>query len=132
MAAATRATSGSSPPSTDPHLLHLRRAIGAARRGLVDALSGEGPFTVVAPNDAATQALGLDITSLLTRPEDLGGIFKYHVVEGKVMAADVATGSVPTFNGAAVSAVVGEDGGRSIPGGRGARRARRPVSYIFL
>jgi transforming growth factor-beta-induced protein len=60
--------------------------------GLVETLSGEGPFTVFAPTDAAFEALlnelGVTAEELLAR-EDLADILTYHVVPGKVMAADV-------------------------------------------
>ena len=56
--------------------------------GLADALSAEGPFTVLAPTDAAfTEALTqLDITTeaLLADTETLTSILKYHVIPGKV------------------------------------------------
>ena len=77
--------------------------------GLVETLSGEGPFTVFAPTDAAfEQALAdLEITAeeLLAR-EDLGDILTYHVVPGNVLAADVVGldgTSVATVNGAEVA-----------------------------
>ncbi len=58
--------------------------------GLVDTLSGEGPFTVFAPTNAAFEALGADtIASVLADKELLTSILTYHVVSGKVMAADV-------------------------------------------
>ena len=79
---------------------------------LVGTLSGEGPFTVFAPTDAAfEQALtDLDITAeeLLAR-EDLGDILTYHVVPGKVMSTDVVGldgESVATVNGAEVMITV--------------------------
>jgi transforming growth factor-beta-induced protein len=60
--------------------------------GLVDALSGEGPFTVFAPtNDAfvaALEALGITAEQLLASP-DLASILTYHVVAGKLLSGDV-------------------------------------------
>lgn len=67
----------------------LVSAVAAA--GLVETLSGEGPFTVFAPNDAAFAKLG-DAVAELTKPEakdTLTGILTYHVVAGDVKAADV-------------------------------------------
>ncbi len=60
--------------------------------GLVDTLNSEGPFTVFAPTNAAFEALGADtIASVLADKELLTSILTYHVVSGKVMAADVVT-----------------------------------------
>jgi len=60
--------------------------------GLVEALSGEGPFTVFAPTDEAFAKLPKGTLESLLKPENkdkLVAILKYHVVPGKVMAADV-------------------------------------------
>jgi uncharacterized surface protein with fasciclin (FAS1) repeats len=73
--------------------------------GLVDALNGEGPFTVFAPTDAAFADLleALDITAeeLLAR-EDLGDILLYHVVSGEFPAEAVIEAApitdLPTLN----------------------------------
>lgn len=71
--------------------------------GLVDALNGEGPFTVFAPTDAAFGALleelGVTAEELLANP-DLANILLYHVVSGGFLAADVielAPIDVPTL-----------------------------------
>ena len=68
----------------------LVAAVQAA--GLVDTLKGQGPFTVFAPTDEAFAALPAGtVDALLKDPKgDLTKILLYHVVEGKVMAADVA------------------------------------------
>jgi uncharacterized surface protein with fasciclin (FAS1) repeats len=56
---------------------------------LVQALDGKGPFTVFAPTDAAFEKLGKEtIEAVLKDKEKLTSILKYHVVSGKVMAAD--------------------------------------------
>ena len=70
----------------------LVAAVQAA--GLVDALKGEGPFTVFAPTDAAFAKLPAGtVDALLADPKgDLTQILLYHVVPGKVMAADVTDG----------------------------------------
>jgi transforming growth factor-beta-induced protein len=70
----------------------LVTAVEAA--GLVDALKGEGPFTVFAPTDAAFNALPEGtIPALLADPSgDLTQILLYHVLDGKVMAAEVTDG----------------------------------------
>ena len=68
----------------------LATALEAA--DLVDTLKGEGPFTVFAPTDDAFGKLPAGTVEGLLKPEkkaDLQGILKYHVVAGKVMAADV-------------------------------------------
>ena len=68
---------------------------------LVDALKGEGPFTVFAPTNAAFEALftqlGVNGIADLTA-EQLSPILLYHVVSGNVRAADVMSGMVPTLN----------------------------------
>ena len=59
---------------------------------LVDTLSGEGPFTVFAPTDEAFAKLPKGTVEELVKPENkkkLASILTYHVVAGKVMAADV-------------------------------------------
>ncbi len=59
---------------------------------LVEVLKGKGPFTVFAPTDEAFAKLGDDTIKDLLKPENkekLVGILTYHVVPGKVMAADV-------------------------------------------
>ena len=67
----------------------LVAAVQAA--GLVNTLKGEGPFTVFAPSDSAFEALPAGtVESLLKDPKGaLTNILLYHVVPGKVMAADV-------------------------------------------
>lgn len=67
----------------------LAAALTAA--GLVDTLKGPGPFTVFAPTDAAFAKLPAGtVDTLLKDPKgDLTKILTYHVVPGKVMAADV-------------------------------------------
>ncbi|MEH2128446.1 fasciclin domain-containing protein [Nostoc sp.] len=66
----------------------LVAAIQAA--GLVDTLKGAGPFTVFAPTDEAFNKLPAGtVDALLKDPEKLKKILTYHVVSGKVLAADV-------------------------------------------
>jgi uncharacterized surface protein with fasciclin (FAS1) repeats len=66
----------------------LVAAVKAA--GLVDTLKSEGPFTVFAPTDEAFAKLPAGtVDSLLANPEQLKQILLFHVVSGKVMAADV-------------------------------------------
>jgi uncharacterized surface protein with fasciclin (FAS1) repeats len=78
----------------------LVAAIKAA--GLVETLQGEGPFTVFAPTNEAFAKLPEGTVESLLKPENkekLVSILTYHVVSGKVMAADVAAGEVATVNG---------------------------------
>ena len=89
----------------------LVAAVKAA--GLVETLSGAGPFTVFAPTDDAFAKLPAGTLDDLLKPENkekLAGILTYHVVAGKVMAADVKTGEVATVNGAKAKLKVSEDG----------------------
>ncbi|MCS6774126.1 MAG: fasciclin domain-containing protein [Anaerolineae bacterium] len=68
----------------------LVQAVQAA--GLVETLKGEGPFTVFAPTDEAFAALGKETLDNLLKPENkdtLVAILTYHVVPGKLLAADV-------------------------------------------
>lgn len=69
----------------------LVAAVKAA--GLVDTLKGPGPFTVFAPTDAAFAALPAGTVDTLLKPENkarLVAVLTYHVLPGKVMAADIA------------------------------------------
>jgi len=82
----------------------LVAAIQAA--GLVDALSGTGPFTVFAPTDAAFAKLPAGTVESLVQPENLAtlqGILKYHVVSGKLGSQDILTAhTVKTLSGQAI------------------------------
>ena len=86
----------------------LVAAIKAA--GLVDTLKGDGPFTVFAPTDAAFKKLPKGTLASLLKPENKGkltAILTYHVVSGKVMAADVIKlknrTKVKTVNGKSIT-----------------------------
>ena len=58
--------------------------------GLAEALKGKGPFTVFAPTDDAFAKLPKGtLEGLLADKQKLAAVLKYHVVSGKVMAADV-------------------------------------------
>jgi uncharacterized surface protein with fasciclin (FAS1) repeats len=74
----------------NPDFSTLVAALKAA--GLVDTLSGAGPFTVFAPTNAAFAKLPSGTLDNLLKPENkaqLTAILTYHVVPGKVLAADV-------------------------------------------
>lgn len=79
----------------------LVAAVKAA--GLVETLSGTGPFTVFAPVDSAFAALPAGTVETLVKPENkaqLTGILTYHVVAGKVMSSDLSDGmTAKTVNG---------------------------------
>ncbi len=69
----------------------LVSAVTAA--GLAETLQGAGPFTVFAPTDDAFAKIPADTLTDLLKPENkekLAGILTYHVVAGKVLAADAA------------------------------------------
>ena len=76
----------------------LATALQAA--GLVDTLKGRGPFTVFAPTDAAFAKIPkADLDALLKDKAKLTAVLTYHVVPGRVMAADVKPGKVKTVQG---------------------------------
>jgi uncharacterized surface protein with fasciclin (FAS1) repeats len=86
----------------------LAAALKAA--GLIDTLKGKGPFTVFAPTDDAFAKLPAGTVEDLLKPENkakLTAILTYHVVAGKVMAADVVKlKSAKTVNGKSVQIMV--------------------------
>jgi uncharacterized surface protein with fasciclin (FAS1) repeats len=89
----------------------LVAAVQAA--GLVETLSGEGPFTVFAPTDAAFAKLPEGTVDNLLKPENkdqLVAVLTYHVVPAKVLAADVKTGDAPTVNGQTIKIDVSDAG----------------------
>ncbi len=86
----------------------LAAALTAA--GLVETLKGAGPFTVFAPTDEAFAALPAGTVDNLLKPENkdqLTAVLTYHVVPGKVMAADVVKiTEAKTVNGAMITVKV--------------------------
>ena len=67
---------------------------------LVDTLKGKGPFTVFAPTDAAfAKVPKADLDALLKDKAKLTAVLTYHVVPGKVLAANVKAGPVKTVQG---------------------------------
>ncbi len=87
----------------------LVQAVEAA--GLVDTLKGEGPFTVFAPTDEAFAKVPEDtLNALLADQEALTSVLTYHVVAGKVMAADVVgLESAETVQGQSITITVDGD-----------------------
>ncbi len=87
----------------------LAAAVKAA--GLVETLQGKGPFTVFAPTDAAFAAIQSEVDKLL-KPENkskLSKILTYHVVSGKLKAADLKDGEeLTTVEGGKLKVTVKE------------------------
>lgn len=93
----------------------LTTALTAA--GLVDTLKGAGPFTVFAPTDAAFAKIPkADLDALLKDKAKLTSVLTYHVVAGKVMAADVKAGKVKTVEGSDLT--VATAGGVTVDGAK--------------
>jgi len=93
------------------HFTTLISALNAA--GLAEQLKGDGPFTLMAPNDAAFQKLPAGTVEAWLKPENkdkLAAVLKYHVVPGKHMAADMKTMEVDTLNGAKAKVTAKDDG----------------------
>ncbi len=85
----------------------LTAALDAADKTTM--LKEKGPYTVFAPTDEAFTALPAGTVEDLLKPENkakLGKILAYHVLSGKVMAADVKTMMAKTANGAELNIVV--------------------------
>jgi uncharacterized surface protein with fasciclin (FAS1) repeats len=82
----------------------LVAAVKAA--GLVDTLSGPGPFTVFAPTNAAFAKLPKGTVESLLKPENkakLQQVLTYHVLAGKVPSTEIKPGAVKTVEGSTVS-----------------------------
>ncbi|MDY6898392.1 MAG: fasciclin domain-containing protein [Cyanobacteriota bacterium] len=85
----------------------LAKALKAA--GLEDTLKGDGPFTVLAPSDAAFAKLPQDAVQDLLKPENkevLVKILTYHVVPGRVLSTDLQSGEVKSVEGGPISVKV--------------------------
>jgi uncharacterized surface protein with fasciclin (FAS1) repeats len=92
----------------------LVAAVQAA--GLVETLKSKGPFTVFAPTNAAFAKLPAGTVESLLKPENkamLVKILTYHVVSGKVLAADVVK-----LDGKMVKTVQGSDVTVAVAGGK--------------
>ena len=75
-----------------------------AQTGLTDTLKATGPFTVFAPtNEAFAKVSAKTMDELAKDPAKLKALLSYHVVAGKLMAADVKNGNSKTVNGANVA-----------------------------
>lgn len=101
----------------NPDFSTLVAALQAA--GLVEALSGEGPFTVFAPTNEAFAALPAGTVETLLLPENkeqLIAILTYHVVSGEVMAADVVKLTEATSLEGDTIAIAVSDAGVTVDG----------------
>ena len=89
--------------ASNPQLSTLNSLI--VKAGLVDTLKGAGPFTVFAPsNEAFSKVPTKTLADLGADQARLKAVLTYHVIPGKVMAADIKNNSsVKTVNGANVS-----------------------------
>ncbi len=92
----------------------LKTLLTAVRTaGLVEMLQGKGPFTLFAPTDEAFAKLPEGTLETLLKPENeemLAHILTYHVILGRVRAADVKTSKVKAANGLELRVKVAKDG----------------------
>ena len=87
----------------------LVAAVKAA--GLVETLSGSGPFTVFAPTNAAFAALPAGTVDSLLKPENkdkLTAVLTYHVVAGKMTASDIEAAAMKAGGTAVLKTVQGD------------------------
>jgi uncharacterized surface protein with fasciclin (FAS1) repeats len=95
--------------AASPQFKTLVAAVKAA--GLVDTLSGAGPYTVFAPTDAAFAKLPPGTVDSLLKPENkakLKAILLYHVVSASVLSTDLKSGNVMTADGQPVKVDVSD------------------------
>lgn len=94
---------------SNPNFSTLVAAVKAA--GLVEVLSGKGPFTVFAPTNEAFAALPAGTVESLLKPENrdkLRKILTYHVVSGEVLSTSLKSGKVKTVEGSPVTVTVAD------------------------
>ena len=96
--------------SAEPDFSTLVTAVTTA--GLVDTLSGEGPFTVFAPTNAAFAKIPADqLNAILADKDQLSAILTYHVLPAAVMSTDLQPSQqVATVQGDTVDIQVGASG----------------------
>jgi uncharacterized surface protein with fasciclin (FAS1) repeats len=88
--------------AAQPQLTTLSSLI--VKAGLTDTLNGSGPFTVFAPsNQAFAKVPAQTMDALAKDPAKLKAVLAYHVLPGKLLAADVKNGNSKTVNGASVA-----------------------------
>ena len=93
--------------------VHTTLAAAVTAAGLVEALQGEGPFTVFAPTDAAFELLPEGtVEALLEDPQGLlTDILLYHVVGAQALSTDLSDGmAITTLNGEEVTVSITEEG----------------------
>ena len=100
---------------------HTTLVAAVTAAGLVETLSGTGPFTIFAPTNAAFAALPAGTVENLLKPENkdkLTSILTYHVVAGNVMSAQLSDGQkVVTLNGQELTVAI-KDGVVTINGAK--------------
>jgi uncharacterized surface protein with fasciclin (FAS1) repeats len=100
---------------------HTTLVAAVTAAGLVETLSGTGPFTIFAPTNAAFAALPAGTVEDLLKPENkekLTSILTYHVVAGNVMSAQLSDGQkVATLNGQELTVAI-KDGVVTINGAK--------------
>ena len=86
----------------DPNLSTLNGLV--AKAGLADTLKAAGPYTVFAPTNDAFKAVPVKTMDELAHdPARLKAVLSYHVVPGKVLAAEMKNGPAKTAQGADLS-----------------------------
>ena len=85
--------------------------VAIQKAGLVETLKGDGPFTVFAPTDAAFAKIPqAQLEAILGDKAMLTKILTYHVVAGKVMAADVKAGPAKSVEGDNITITIANGG----------------------
>jgi len=86
----------------DPQLSTFNRLV--AQAGLADELRTAGPLTVFAPSDEAFKAVpAKTMEALAADPAQLKAVLAYHIIDGRVTAADVKPGTAKTRQGASLA-----------------------------
>lgn len=100
---------------------HTTLVAAVTAADLVGTLSGDGPFTVFAPTNAAFEALPAGTVDTLLKPESkdkLTAVLTYHVVAGTVLAGELTDGQViTTLNGQTLTVAI-KDGATTINGAK--------------
>ena len=83
------------------------------KAGLADTLKGAGPFTLLAPTDAAFAKIPSDVIKKISDdPTALKQVLTYHVIPGKVMSSGITTMKADTVEGEKLAVKVGKKGPR--------------------